>query len=125
MTEKMTAREYQQAGFPSRKRRVTPETALKQACVQYLRLQGWLTYPLIQQGIGAVRGLPDRIAIKAGRTVYLEFKRPGGRLSSDQEIRRAEIEAAGATYLVVRQVEDLYVLGDERQMVMGRNCGDL
>lgn len=100
--------------------KVTPETTLKRACVQYLRLQGWLTYPLVQQGIGTVRGLPDRIAIKGGRTVYLEFKRPAGKLSPHQEARRAEIEGAGATYLVIKQVEDLYVLGDERQGVLGR-----
>ena len=120
MAERMTAAEYQRAGFPGRKRRVTPETALKHACVQYLRLQGWLTYPLIQQGITPVnlRGLPDRIAIKNGWTVYLEFKSPTGRLSEHQKARRAEIEGAGATYLVVRDVEDLYVLGDERQGVL-------
>ena len=121
MTERMTAAEYQRAGFPGRKkRRMTPETALKAACKQYLQLQGWLTYPLVQQGIGAIRGLPDRIAIKNGRTVYLEMKAGKGRLSEDQEIRRAEIEAAGATYLVVRCVEDLYVLGDERQGVLAK-----
>lgn len=102
-------------------RRVTPETALKHACIQYLRLQGWLTYPLIQQGITPpnLRGLPDRIAIKNGRTVYLEFKSPKGRLSEHQEARRAEIQAAGATYLEVHRLEDLYALGDERQLVLG------
>jgi hypothetical protein len=114
----MSAAEYRKQAPRAGGRRVTPESALKAACVQYLRLQGWLTYPLVQQGIGAVRGLPDRIAIKHGRTVYLEFKRPGGKLSPDQESRRAEIEAAGATYLVVRCVEDLYVLGDNRQGVL-------
>jgi hypothetical protein len=118
----MTAAEFVRQGpiTEAGKRRLTPETAVKRACVQYLRLQGWLTYPLVQQGIGAVRGLPDRIAIKNGRTVYLEFKGPRGRLSPDQEARRAEIEAAGAAYLVVRAVEDLYVLGDERQGVLLR-----
>jgi hypothetical protein len=93
-------------------KRVTPETALKRACVQYLQTPGCLTYPLVQQGIGAVRGLPDRIALKNGRTVYVEFKRPAGKLSPDQLNRKAEIEATGNLYLVVRQVEDLDALGD-------------
>lgn len=115
----MTAAQYRKEIPKVGGRRVTPETALKAAGVKYLRLQGWLTYPLVQQGIGTVRGLPDRLAIKNGRTVYLEFKSPQGRLSEHQELRRQEIEAAGATYLVVRRLEDLYALGDERQMVMG------
>jgi hypothetical protein len=122
MTERMTPAEYRAAiaKMPGGKK-TTPETALKHACVQYLRLQGWLTYALMQQGFTpkSLRGLPDRIAIKNGRTVYLEFKGPRGRLSPDQQARRAEIEAAGATYIEVRQLEDLYVLGDERQLLLG------
>jgi hypothetical protein len=123
VTTRMTAAEYHKQIPKVGGRRTTPETALKHACIQYLRLQGWLTYPLIQQGITPVnlRGLPDRIAIKNGRTVYLEFKSPQGRLSEHQEARRMEIEAAGATYLVVRRLEDLYALGDERQLVIGES----
>lgn len=107
-TKRMTAAEYRRLG---RSGRTTPETALKQAAVQWLQLHGWLTYPLVQ-GMGAVRGLPDRIAIKDGVTVYLEFKSPCGRLSAAQEQRRAEIEAAGAPYLVVRDLADLDGLDD-------------
>lgn len=120
MSERMTIEQYRKLPPRVGGRRVTPETALKAAAKQYLALRGWLTYPLIQQGITppSLRGLPDRIAIKNGRTVYLEFKSPKGRLSEYQEARRAEIEAAGATYLVVRSIEDLYALGDERQEMM-------
>lgn len=120
MTERMTAEEYRKHPPRVAGHRVTPETALKHACVEYLRLQGWLTYAWFQQGMVPknLRGMPDRIAIKGGRHVWLEFKSPQGKLSSDQELRIEELRAAGAEVLVVRSLEHLFVLGDERQMVM-------
>jgi len=110
MTEHMTVEQYRRLVPKVGGRRVTPETALKHAAVQYLRLQGWLTYPVVQQGIGAVRGMPDRVAIKAGRTIWLEFKAPRGRVSPEQEERFAEMRAAGAEVYVVRALEDLFGL---------------
>ncbi len=109
-TERLSADEYRRMVPKVGGRRVTPETALKHAAVQYLRLQGWLTYPVVQQGIGAVRGMPDRVAIKAGRTIWLEFKAPRGRVSPEQEERFAEMRAAGAEVYIVRALEDLFGL---------------
>ncbi len=104
----------------------TPETALKKVCVAYLKLQGWISYPWFQQGMVPknVRGMPDRVALKKGRHVWIEFKdpklrtRPNGGLRPDQVERIQELRDAGAEVLVVYALEDLYVLGDERQMVM-------
>lgn len=73
---------------------------------QYLRLKGWSAYR-IQQGMGAVRGMPDLIAIRAGRVVWIEVKSRTGRLSVHQEAFQAEIAAQGGEYLVVRRVEDI------------------
>lgn len=113
----MTAAEYQRQGFPGKRRGPTPETALKNACKQYLALQGWDSLPLTA-GLGSVPGMPDRLAMRAGRVVALEFKRPGGKLSPAQEAMQARWEAAGCTYLVVRSVEDLYVLGGRQEVLM-------
>ncbi|MEN6547732.1 MAG: VRR-NUC domain-containing protein [Armatimonadia bacterium] len=120
MTERMSPEEYRRQIPKVGGRRVTPETALKHAAVQYLRLQGWLTYPVVQQGIGAVRGMPDRVAIKDTQTIWLEFKSPHGRLSPAQEERFAEMRAAGAEVYVIRSVEDLYTL-DKRSPGAGGN----
>ncbi len=124
MTSRITAAEYRKMGALTRegKRRVTPETALKRTCAQYLRIQGWLYWAFPQQGMmpKGHRGRPDGLAVKAGRHVWIEFKAPGKnkKLRPDQELRKAELEAAGATVLVVDCLEDLYVLGDERQGVL-------
>lgn len=129
MTSRMTAAEYQKMGAitSAGKKKVTPETALKRTCRAYLELQGWLYWALPQQGMMPKnhRGRPDGLAIKNGRHVWIEFKAPGKgkKLRPDQEVRKAELEAAGAAVLVVDCVEDLYVLGDERQMLLGGEHG--
>lgn len=118
MTERMTAAEYRKQAPKIGGRRVTPETALKHAVKQYLSLQGWSHWWHLQSSFGVYPGLPDIEAIKDGRTVYIETKTPKGQLSPAQEAFKKMIEDAGGTYLVVRQIEDLYVLGNERQMVL-------
>lgn len=121
MSERVTLGEYQAAVAAQRKtKKVTPETALKKTCIAYLELQGWWSRPIMQQGMVPknCKGLPDRIALKNGRTVYLEFKSPGRKLRPDQELRKAEIEAHGGMWITVYRLEDLYVLGDERQGVL-------
>ncbi|MBN1837893.1 MAG: VRR-NUC domain-containing protein [Spirochaetales bacterium] len=122
MSDEITsAGQYRRRPAPKERKKLTPETALKRACIAYLELQGWLTKPWFQQGIVPqnCRGMPDRIAIKNGRHVWLEFKAPGKDLRPDQRLRKAELEAAGAMVLVVHRLEDLYVLGEERQLLLG------
>ncbi len=119
VTQRMTTAQYR--ALPSRaKSKVTPETALKRACIPYLRLQGWLYWPILQQGMmpTGFRGRPDGIAVKNGRHVWLEFKVGNKGLRSDQKLRKAELETAGAMVLIIRRLEDLYVLGDERQLLL-------
>ena len=42
-------------------------------------------------------GVPDRLVVLAGHTVFVETKAPRGRLSRRQKERIAEIRAAGGT----------------------------
>lgn len=86
--------------------RITPETALKRQVKDYLALRGVWNVPLLQ-GIGSYKGLPDRIAIKAGKTYFLEFKSPTGRLSEYQQEFKTNTEDAGGIYIEVRSVEDV------------------
>lgn len=58
-TKRMTAAEYRRLG---RSGRTTPETALKRAAVEWLRLQGWLTYPLAQHGTAVARAFARALA---------------------------------------------------------------
>ena len=51
----------------------TPETAIKKAIKDYLRLSGWFTFS-IMQGLGSYRGIADIYAIKNGNGLWIEVK---------------------------------------------------
>ena len=63
-----------------------------------------------QQGLGCHKGLSDLTAIKGGKTVYIEVKRPMGKQSEWQLDFQADIEAHGGLYVVSRSVEDVEFL---------------
>ncbi len=85
---------------------MTKETALKQAAKDYLAIMGIESIPILQ-GLGAVKGIPDRIAIYKGRFIALEFKRPGGKLSDHQEKMKGRIEYAGALWWTIDDIQQL------------------
>jgi hypothetical protein len=88
----------------------TPEGRVLRDVRRHLRLNGWRTYRL-QQGLGAHKGLPDLMAIRAGVVVALETKGPRGVQSDDQKRFEAEWTAAGGTYLLCKGVDDLALAG--------------
>ena len=79
---------------------------------QYLRLKGWLVYRM-QQGLGAHRGFPDLVCVKAGACIFIEVKTRTGRLSTFQEVFRQEVESQGLRYVVARSVEDVIAFARE------------
>jgi len=72
----------------------------------YLSLKGYFHFPILQ-GLGAYKGIPDIIAIKNGRTLYIECKRPGGKQSVNQLAFQGDIWAKGGQYILVKCLEDL------------------
>jgi VRR-NUC domain len=91
-----------------------PEQVIQRAVFEHLRLRaasnvfafhpangGWRSQveAAILKGLGVCPGVPDVIAIKAGRD-GLELKNPAGRLSPAQRDVLAALRAAGATVSV-------------------------
>lgn len=87
-------------------RRSSRESEILATCRELLRLRGWFCIRH-QQGLGSHRGLSDLTAIKAGRVLWIEIKTPRGRLSQYQERFRADIMAAGGTYLTIDDPNEL------------------
>ena len=55
------------------------------------------------------RGFPDALYIKAGRVVFIEWKRgKKGRLSEQQKLRIAEMLEKGAEVYVCRSLDEGY-----------------
>lgn len=82
------------------------EADVKQLTWDYLQIKGWFIFPILQ-GLGCYKGISDYIAIKAGRTVYVETKSPAGKQRPEQINFQAEIEAKGGEYFLVDCYEDL------------------
>lgn len=70
------------------------ERNIQQAIVARLRWHGWMVRELSQPRAVArdLVGMPDVIAWKAGHTLLIECKRPGGRVRPSQAQFAAEIE---------------------------------
>lgn len=53
------------------------------------------------QSLGSHKGLSDLTAIKGGRVIWLEIKKPGGKLSDYQKAFRDAINMHGGEYYVI------------------------
>ena len=82
------------------------ENDIKRQVKDYLSLKGYFHFHILQ-GLGAYRGIPDIIAIKNNRVLFLEIKRPGGKQSEHQKNFQAEIEGQGGEYYILKSLEDL------------------
>lgn len=86
------------------------EADIRRLVTDCLRLNGWFVYYNLQ-GLGCYPGLPDLVATKAGRTIHIELKRPGGKQRPHQREFQRRLEEAGGTYLLVAGLEDIEHLG--------------
>lgn len=82
------------------------ESEIRAQVKEYLELQGWFVFYHLQ-GLGSYPGLPDLQAVKNGRTLYIEIKRPRGRQSGNQKKFQRDLEAAGGKYIIARGIEDI------------------
>jgi Holliday junction resolvase len=82
------------------------ETLILKSIKQYLQYRGWFVIR-IHQGLGCHKGVSDIIALKKGKSVFIEVKTKNGKLSMFQEIFKNNIENNGGEYRVARDIEDV------------------
>ena len=87
---------------------IPTENEIKRLVKDYLKIKGWFHFYNLQ-GMGAYKGVPDIIAIKNGRVLFIECKRParGSKQSPAQIEFQRNIEYQGGEYVLVRCLEDL------------------
>ena len=83
------------------------ERDLEAACRSWAEARGWRCYKLTSPG---TRGFPDRLFVRDGRIVFVEFKTKTGRVSHHQKRRIAELEADGCEVAVVRSLDEFVEL---------------
>ncbi len=84
------------------------ETHIKGQIKDYLAALSIFNFPLVQ-GLGAYKGVPDRVMHYRGRVVYLEIKVPGGKMSEHQKTFQAQCVEDKIDYWCVSSTEELEV----------------
>ena len=79
------------------------ECTIERAIVRVCDEQGWYCLKLVNQG---ARGFPDRTIIGPEFVLFVEVKRPGGRLSKHQQMWISRLKHFGLDVAVVRSLEE-------------------
>lgn len=82
------------------------ETLIRRNIVAALRLAGWAVF-YIFQGLGSYKGISDLIAMKDGKTIYIECKTPTGKQSEHQKQFEKIVTEHGCKYILARSVNDV------------------
>ena len=80
------------------------EKQVQASMLKYLKSEGYFTFKTI---VNNVAGVPDIYALKNGKSVWIEVKRPGGRRSPVQIYTQEQMEKQGGIIMTVESVEDL------------------
>ena len=79
------------------------ESTIEANCSKWAKGNGWLGFKFSSP---QQRGVPDRLYIKDGSTVYVEFKAPGKLPTKYQLHTIAKMQAKGATVHVIDDLKD-------------------
>jgi len=79
------------------------ERDIERKAVKEAEKDGWLSYKFASP---AHRGVPDRIFIKRGHVVFIEFKTPTGKTTKLQERELEIINSHGATAAVAHSIDE-------------------
>lgn len=78
------------------------ESYIERSCTQWAKNNGWLSYKFTSPGCVSV---PDRIYMKDGYIVFVEFKAPGKHPTKLQARTIEKMQSAGCTVLIIDNIE--------------------
>lgn len=83
------------------------ESSVERDACAYAEKRGWMVFKFVSPGR---RGVPDRLFIRNGRHLFIEFKRLDAEARKQQEKRHREMREHGAEVHVVDNLKDAYEL---------------
>lgn len=89
------------------------EKQLEKKCCDWAEKQGWWQRKFVSP---SQRGVPDRLFLREGFVVFIEFKRAGEKPTALQVKTIGDMHKHGATVHVVDNFETF-------KMIMGGQCG--
>ena len=81
------------------------ESKIQKKIINRLQEEGWLCIKLIKT---TLNGIPDLICHRKGETMYIEVKRPLGKLSELQKIRIEQLRNKGIKTLIWEDYDTEY-----------------
>jgi len=83
------------------------ESSVESRCAKYAKRRGWFEVKVLK---ASVRGFPDRIFVRRGKVVFVEFKRDEKEEPRAQQLKRHnDLIEHGATVLVVKSLEEFEI----------------
>jgi hypothetical protein len=79
------------------------ESDLQSDIIDFAEMRGWWCQKIVSQ---SARGIQDLLAIRHGRHVFIEVKKPGEEPTVQQAKRARDMRAHGATVYAVDNIED-------------------
>lgn len=86
---------------------VIRESKLEREASRFATAKGWFQTKIQK---ASINGFPDRLFIKDGRTIYVEFKSKSGSLRPEQERVIADMRDKGAEVYVISSMEQFCVI---------------
>jgi len=85
------------------------EAELKRKSKKWLDKNGWFNPNIHSEGFYCHKGIADKVVVKNGRVVMIEFKRDDkkSKQSPEQITFQNNWESHGGEYIIVRSVEEL------------------
>jgi Holliday junction resolvase len=80
------------------------ESIIQRQIKEYLEKDGWMVIKLIQT---SCNGIPDLMALKDGRAIFLEVKQPGKKPNDLQQYRIEKLQKAGFAAITATSVADV------------------
>lgn len=83
------------------------ESAIEADACAYAKKRGWMVFKFVSPGR---KGVPDRLFIRDGRHVFIEFKRGDEEAQEQQKKRHREMREHGAEVYVVDNLKEAYAI---------------
>jgi len=79
------------------------ESTIENNVTRFAMSKGWLAYKFVSPGRA---GVPDRIYLRNGHTVFIEFKAPGKKPSKLQQMQIKKIQHQGFEVHVIDNIAE-------------------
>jgi len=83
------------------------ECDIQKTCIDYLRVMRWYVLDFSRHDCPDLSGISDIMAMKRGRYLWIEFKRPGNKQQANQIEFMNNIRSHDGEYILIYSIDEL------------------